>query len=143
MADFGFAKAASSGRSVLGTIGYAAPEVFDSGTYTLLADIYSFGSVVQMLLLADFLPMLHLDQITSQLIQVNAASTVQFLLLTKADSPERRPTAEALKRNPFFEDIDWTQLRAACEMNRRFPQHEGEHPKADEEIYGMQGIMVA
>lgn len=121
--DFGFALVAIEADSVLGTLGYTAPEVQRGSTspYSSSADIYSWGVILLALLRGD---------IQSATLQVAVQESVdnpivaELILQATSYEPVARGTCQELRAHAFFQALDWHELIRSCEDDHRLDLQE-------------------
>lgn len=120
LADFGFAKQHmdrpdARAFSFCGSPEYLSPEMVARSGHTLQTDLWSFGCFLYELLTGN--PPFQSDN-TERLFRMirnarpwfppelsaPARSLIEALLRV---DPDRRPTAEQVKRHAFFRDVDW------------------------------------
>lgn len=134
LADFGFSKqltgsdvGPSKGKeafnTVVGTLGYVAPEVSGLERYGRAADVYSFGATVLMMI-AGQLP----EEMTHECVKILLNGEIlephgslmdeAFTLVMRATSlqPDARGTADELRQEAFFAPISWEALLAECQQ---------------------------
>jgi serine/threonine protein kinase len=123
LADFGLAKQAEDGRnfvaqSFCGSPAYLAPEMLSKAGVTESGDMYQIGIVLYEMLVG--IPPFYNDNISvlyqniqkgklkvPNYLSKNAKTLLQNLLNR---DPSKRPTMQQLKKDPYFEGIDWDKL---------------------------------
>lgn len=111
LADFGLATGRLEAQTVLGTIGYMAPEVYSdtAAPYTGAADIFSWGTMVYFMFSGTLCSQRGtvLEVITASGGTRDAADLVE---IATAVAPEDRLDAARLKRHVFFRSVCWPTL---------------------------------
>ncbi len=116
LADFGVAIEMPTARSIQGTLGYMAPEMFlSSSPYTAAADIFSWGKLVLCLFVG--LPYASTFSAGSTVVEAimeigGPESAADLIEVSTAQMPQDRLDAERLKRHAFFSGVHWDTLYA-------------------------------
>lgn len=124
LADFGLAKQAKSGgrdaiaQSFCGSPAYLAPEMLNKVGVSQSGDVYQIGIVLYEMLVG--IPPFYNDNITVLYNNIQKgklkipkylskpAKSILLRMLHK--EPQRRPTIEQVKKDPFFSGINWDLL---------------------------------